>query len=148
VDESRRLLLDRLRARNGPTLCELACGLDTTRQAVARQLANAGGAKWVAAREAGVRDRHSRHRAGDIEQAGGAVKPTASKAQQWDVPDAALAVDRAGWPAILSSPKSLLQTGKVLRVEFAAAQEGAGSLQRLAQAALAVRRFDRSHDGR
>ena len=39
ADESRRLLLDRLQARNGQTLSELASGLDMTRQAVTKHLA-------------------------------------------------------------------------------------------------------------
>ena len=39
ADPSRRLLLDRLRARNGQTLRELCTGLDTTRQAVSKHLA-------------------------------------------------------------------------------------------------------------
>ena len=39
ADASRRLLLDRLHARNGQTLGELCQGLDMTRQAVAKHLA-------------------------------------------------------------------------------------------------------------
>src|SRR5215467_74134 len=39
ADASRRLLLDRLHARNGQTLVELCQGLDMTRQAVAKHLA-------------------------------------------------------------------------------------------------------------
>ena len=39
ADPSRRLLLDRLHARNGQTLVELCQGLDMTRQAVAKHLA-------------------------------------------------------------------------------------------------------------
>jgi DNA-binding transcriptional ArsR family regulator len=38
ADESRRLLLDRLHARNGQTLSELTFGLDMTRQAVTKHL--------------------------------------------------------------------------------------------------------------
>ena len=39
ADASRRILLDRLHARNGQTLGELCAGLDMTRQAVAKHLA-------------------------------------------------------------------------------------------------------------
>jgi DNA-binding transcriptional ArsR family regulator len=39
ADPSRRQLLDRLHARNGQTLNELADGLDMSRQAVAKHLA-------------------------------------------------------------------------------------------------------------
>ena len=39
ADASRRLLLDRLHARNGQTLGELCDGLDMTRQAVTKHLA-------------------------------------------------------------------------------------------------------------
>ena len=39
ADKSRRLLLDRLRLRNGQTLSELSEGLDMSRQAVTKHLA-------------------------------------------------------------------------------------------------------------
>lgn len=39
ADKSRRLLLDRLRRRNGQTLSELSEGLEMTRQAVTKHLA-------------------------------------------------------------------------------------------------------------
>ena len=54
----------------------------------------------------------------DIEQAGGAVKLTMTEAHSWDVPDAILAGGRAGWPAILSSLKSVLETGKALNIKM------------------------------
>ena len=50
----------------------------------------------------------------DIEQAGDAVKLTMTEAHSWDVPEAILSGGRSGWPAILSSLKSLLETGKAL----------------------------------
>ena len=50
----------------------------------------------------------------DIEQAGGSVKLTMTEAHQLDVPEAMLSGGRTGWPAILSSLKSLLETGKAL----------------------------------
>jgi DNA-binding transcriptional ArsR family regulator len=48
ADESRRLLLDRLHARNGQTLSELAVGLDMTRQAVTKHLTLLEAANLVA----------------------------------------------------------------------------------------------------
>ena len=48
----------------------------------------------------------------DIEQAGDAVRLTLSEAHQWEVPDALLSGGCAGWPAIMSSLKSLLETGR------------------------------------
>jgi uncharacterized protein YndB with AHSA1/START domain len=54
----------------------------------------------------------------DIEQAGGAVKLTVTESNSWDIPDAILAGGRAGWPAILSSLKSVLETGKPLDIKM------------------------------
>ena len=54
----------------------------------------------------------------DIEALDGAVRLTMTEAHQWDVPDAILAGGRMGWPAILSSLKSLLETGKPLVVKL------------------------------
>jgi uncharacterized protein YndB with AHSA1/START domain len=54
----------------------------------------------------------------DIEQAGEAVKLTITEAHQWDVPDALLEGGRSGWPAILSSLKSVLETGKPLSIKL------------------------------
>jgi uncharacterized protein YndB with AHSA1/START domain len=48
----------------------------------------------------------------DIEPMGGSVKLTMTEAHQWDIPDAILAGGRQGWPFILSSLKSMLETGK------------------------------------
>lgn len=48
----------------------------------------------------------------DIEPVGEAVKLTMTEAHSWDIPDALLSGGRSGWPAILSSLKSLLETGK------------------------------------
>jgi uncharacterized protein YndB with AHSA1/START domain len=55
----------------------------------------------------------------EIEPAGGAVKLTMTEAHSWAVPDAILAGGRAGWPAILSSLKSVLETGKPLDIKMA-----------------------------
>jgi len=54
----------------------------------------------------------------EIEQAGGAVKLTMTEAHSWAVPDAVLAGGRSGWPAILSSLKSVLETGKALDIRM------------------------------
>ena len=54
----------------------------------------------------------------DIEQAGGAVKLTMTEAHSWNIPDDILAGGRGGWPAILSSLKSVLETGKPLDVKM------------------------------
>ena len=55
----------------------------------------------------------------DIDQSGEAVKLTVTEAYQWDVPDAILSGGRSGWPAILSSLKSVLETGKPLIIRMA-----------------------------
>jgi uncharacterized protein YndB with AHSA1/START domain len=55
----------------------------------------------------------------EIEQSGGAVKLTMTEANSWDIPDAILAGGRSGWPAILSSLKSVLETGKPLDIKMA-----------------------------
>jgi uncharacterized protein YndB with AHSA1/START domain len=54
----------------------------------------------------------------DIEQAGESVKLTLTEAYQWDVPEAILSGGRSGWPAILSSLKSVLETGKPLIIKM------------------------------
>ena len=54
----------------------------------------------------------------DIEPAGESVKLTMTESYSWDVPDALLAGGRSGWPAILSSLKSVLETGKPLAVKL------------------------------
>ncbi len=48
----------------------------------------------------------------ELEPMGESVKLTMSESFRWDVPDAILAGGRQGWPFILSSLKSLLETGK------------------------------------
>jgi len=52
----------------------------------------------------------------EIEPMGGSVKLTMTEAHRWEVPDAILAGGRQGWPLILSSLKSLLETGKPIAV--------------------------------
>jgi len=53
-----------------------------------------------------------------IDALDGAVRLTMSEAHQWDVPDEILAGGRMGWPLILSSLKSLLETGKGIVVKL------------------------------
>jgi uncharacterized protein YndB with AHSA1/START domain len=55
----------------------------------------------------------------EIAQAGDAVRLTMTESHSWDVPEAILSGGRSGWPAILSSLKSLLETGKPLAVAMA-----------------------------
>jgi uncharacterized protein YndB with AHSA1/START domain len=52
----------------------------------------------------------------DVEASGDAVKLTLTESHSWDVPPAILAGGRSGWPKILSGLKSLLETGKPLRM--------------------------------
>ena len=52
----------------------------------------------------------------EIEPLGGSVKVTMTESHRWDVPDAILAGGRQGWPLILSSLKSVLETGKPIAV--------------------------------
>ena len=67
----------------------------------------------------------------DIVQAGDAVRLTMTEAHQWDVPDDLLSGGRAGWPAILSSLKSVLETGKPLLIRMEPPKEMIAALQRL-----------------
>lgn len=41
-----------------------------------------------------------------------------TESHSWDVPDAILSGGRVGWPAILSSLKSVLEIGKPLSVKL------------------------------
>lgn len=54
----------------------------------------------------------------EIAQAGEAVRLTMSEAHSWDIPEAILQGGRTGWPAILSSLKSVLETGKPLSIKM------------------------------
>jgi uncharacterized protein YndB with AHSA1/START domain len=54
----------------------------------------------------------------DIEPAGEAVKLTVTESYSWDVPDALLSGGRMGWPAILSSLKSVLETRRPLAIKL------------------------------
>jgi len=52
----------------------------------------------------------------EIEPLGPSVRLTMTEAHQWDVPDAILAGGRQGWPLILSSLKSVLETGQPITI--------------------------------
>jgi uncharacterized protein YndB with AHSA1/START domain len=67
----------------------------------------------------------------EIAQAGEAVRLTMTEAHQWDVPDDLLSGGRMGWPAILSSLKSVLETGKPLSVKMEPPREMIAALERL-----------------
>ena len=54
----------------------------------------------------------------DIAQAGEAVRLTMTEFHNWDIPDAILAGGRAGWPAILSNLKSVLENGKPMAIKM------------------------------
>jgi uncharacterized protein YndB with AHSA1/START domain len=54
----------------------------------------------------------------DIERAGDSVRLTMTESHSWDVPEAILSGGRTGWPAILSSLKSMLETGKPLSIKM------------------------------
>jgi uncharacterized protein YndB with AHSA1/START domain len=55
----------------------------------------------------------------EIEQAGNAVKLTMLQSHDRDINDDILSGGRTGWPAILSSLKSLLETGEALAIKMA-----------------------------
>jgi uncharacterized protein YndB with AHSA1/START domain len=54
----------------------------------------------------------------DIERVGDSVRLTMTESHSWDIPDAILSGGQAGWPAILSSLKSLLEIGKPLSIKM------------------------------
>jgi uncharacterized protein YndB with AHSA1/START domain len=66
----------------------------------------------------------------DIEQTGETVRLTMTESHSWEVPAAILAGGRAGWPAILSSLKSMLETGKVLAVKMEPPKEMLDAVKR------------------
>jgi uncharacterized protein YndB with AHSA1/START domain len=67
----------------------------------------------------------------EIAQAGEAVRLTMTESYSWDVPDAILAGGRMGWPAILSSLKSLLETGKALAIKMEPPKEMLDAIKQL-----------------
>jgi uncharacterized protein YndB with AHSA1/START domain len=67
----------------------------------------------------------------EIAQAGEAVRLTMTESHSWDVPDAILSGGRSGWPAILSSLKSLLETGKPLSIAMEPPRQMIEAIKRL-----------------
>ena len=67
----------------------------------------------------------------EIAQAGEAVRLTMTESHSWEVPDAILSGGRMGWPAILSSLKSLLETGKPLAIKTEPPKEMLDAIKRL-----------------
>jgi uncharacterized protein YndB with AHSA1/START domain len=67
----------------------------------------------------------------EIEQAGDAVKLTLTEAHDRSLSDDILSGGRSGWPAIMSSLKSLLETGKPLVVKMAPPQRMLAALKEL-----------------
>jgi uncharacterized protein YndB with AHSA1/START domain len=70
----------------------------------------------------------------EITQAGEAVRLTITESYSWDVPDALLAGGRMGWPAILSSLKSLLETGKALTIKMEPPKEMIEAIRKISAA--------------
>jgi uncharacterized protein YndB with AHSA1/START domain len=69
----------------------------------------------------------------EIEALEGAVRLTMSEAHQWDVPDDILAGGRLGWPLILSSLKSLLETGTPIVAKVQPPKEMMDAVRRVAK---------------
>jgi uncharacterized protein YndB with AHSA1/START domain len=67
----------------------------------------------------------------EIAPAGGAVRLTMTEAHSWDIPEAILSGGRMGWPAVLSSLKSLLETGKPLTIAMEPPREMIEAIKRL-----------------
>src|SRR6202167_3352304 len=67
----------------------------------------------------------------EIAPAGDAVRLTMTESHSWDVPDAILSGGRSGWPAVLSSLKSLLETGKPLSVAVEPPREMIEAIKKL-----------------
>ena len=67
----------------------------------------------------------------EIEPAGESVRLTMTEAHSWEVPDDLLSGGRAGWPAILSSLKSVLETGKPLSLKMEPPKEMMAAVERL-----------------
>jgi uncharacterized protein YndB with AHSA1/START domain len=76
----------------------------------------------------------------EIAPAGDAVRLTLTESYSWEVPDAMLAGGRSGWPAILSSLKSVLETGKPMAIKLDPPKEMAAALQQVLAAKPWLRR--------
>ena len=67
----------------------------------------------------------------EIAPAGDAVRLSMTESHSWDVPEAILSGGRVGWPAVLSSLKSLLETGKPLAIQMEPPREMIEAIKRL-----------------
>ena len=67
----------------------------------------------------------------EIEQAGEAVKLTLLQSHDRPLSDDILSGGRSGWPAILSSLKSLLETGEALVIKMAPPQQMLEALKKM-----------------
>jgi len=67
----------------------------------------------------------------EIAQAGEAVRLTMTESHSWNVPEAILSGGRTGWPAILSSLKSLLETGHVPAIKMEPPKEMIEAIRKL-----------------
>ena len=67
----------------------------------------------------------------EIEQAGEAVKLTMLQSHDRPLDDDILSGGRTGWPAILSSLKSLLETGTALTIQMAPPQRMLAALKKM-----------------
>lgn len=68
---------------------------------------------------------------GEIEPAGNVVRLTMTESHDRAIDDDILSGGRQGWPAILSSLKSLLETGHALTVQMAPPQRMLDALKKL-----------------
>ena len=67
----------------------------------------------------------------EIEEAGEAVRLTMTESHDRALDDDILSGGRQGWPAILSSLKSLLETGQVLTIKMAPPQQMLAALRKI-----------------
>jgi uncharacterized protein YndB with AHSA1/START domain len=67
----------------------------------------------------------------EIAKAGEATRLTMTESHSWNVPEAILTGGRTGWPAILSSLKSLLETGKVPAIRMEPPREMIEAIKKL-----------------
>ena len=67
----------------------------------------------------------------EIEQSGESVKLTLIQSQDRELGDDILSGGRSGWPAILSSLKSVLETGKPLAMQMAPPQRMLDALKKM-----------------
>jgi uncharacterized protein YndB with AHSA1/START domain len=67
----------------------------------------------------------------EIAKAGEATRLTMTESHSWNVPEAILSGGRMGWPAILSSLKSLLETGKPLAIKMEPPREMIEAIKKL-----------------